>query len=129
MGEYFQSENADLCFYGLGLGLPTVCFVSVGACLVADEGVDLATIGLFSLILLPSMEVCLGAIAGSICSAFSADRLDADYASCAVVSISGLAGSAQNSVGLIAWVCVIVAFFQRVRILCLTLIAVKFCGH
>ena len=39
-------------------------------------------------------------------------------------SISGLGWRSLRIVGLIAWVCVVVAFFQRVRILCLTLIAV-----
>ena len=94
------------------------------------EGIDLATIGLFSLILLPfNLKFLWAPLMDRYLPPLFGRRTgwDADYAnfSAAQYIWIGLV-AAENSVGLIALVCLIVAFFQRVRTSSLTLIAVSY---
>jgi PAT family beta-lactamase induction signal transducer AmpG len=112
----FSPKMLTCVFTGLASGFPLYVLFQLVPAWLRTEGVDLATIGLFSLILLPYnwkfvwaplMDRYLPPLFGRRTGWMLITQI------ALLFSISGLGWlQPQNSVGLIAWVCVIVAFFS-----------------
>ena len=112
----FSPKMLTCVFTGLASGFPLYVLFQLVPAWLRTEGVDLATIGLFSLILLPYnwkfvwaplMDRYLPPLFGRRTGWMLITQI------ALLFSISGLGWlQPQNSVGLIAWVCVIAAFFS-----------------
>ena len=112
----FSPRMLTCVFTGLASGFPLFVLIELVPAWLRTEGIDLATIGLFSLILLPYnwkfvwaplMDRYLPPLFGRRTGWMLITQI------ALLFSISGLGWlQPQNSVGLIASVCVIVAFFS-----------------
>ena len=112
----FSPKMLTCVFTGLASGFPYFVLVQLVPAWLRTEGVDLATIGLFSLMYLPYnwkfvwaplMDRYLPPVFGRRTGWMLITQI------ALLFSISGLGWlQPQNSVSLIAWVCVIVAFFS-----------------